>query len=98
MGVTCQGAVTPEFLTTLSPGARGRKLPLHQDPRSEKVMPRLWPNWRFSGRNLARLVGVGMALVAYLIGTVGFPLPVRVCKDGSIPFMCQDNPCGCKTA
>lgn len=35
---------------------------------------------------------------AVLLATVGVPLPVRVAKDRSTPFPCQDRPCGCASA
>ncbi|HWG42723.1 MAG TPA: hypothetical protein VN688_08050 [Gemmataceae bacterium] len=35
---------------------------------------------------------------AYLIATLGLPLPASIHKDASQPFPCQDHPCGCQTA
>lgn len=50
--------------------------------------------WRSLGRRLC----AGVALVAYLGTAIGLPLPSFARKDHSIPFPCQDNPCGCRTA
>src|SRR5437588_4322250 len=41
---------------------------------------------------------VAVALFGYLAAAFGFPLPVRTAKDRSMPFPCQDRPCGCATA
>lgn len=41
---------------------------------------------------------VGVALLGYLAAAFGIPLPARSVKDLSIPFPCQDRPCGCATA
>jgi len=54
-----------------------------------------WHRW------LIRLVrsSAAMALiVAYLAAAIGIPLPVRVDKDRSRPFPCQDHACGCQNA
>jgi hypothetical protein len=44
-----------------------------------------------------RLCAAGIGF-AYLIATLGLPLPTSVHKDASLPFPCQDHPCGCQTA
>jgi hypothetical protein len=52
-------------------------------------------------RSLRHRLCAGLALLAYLAATLGLPLlaaPVRKGKDGSVPFPCQDHPCGCETA
>lgn len=59
-------------------------------------MPRLrravhWPT-------LMRGALVAVATLSYLVSVIGMPASVRVRKDGSVPFMCQDDPCGCQTA
>lgn len=45
-----------------------------------------------------RCLFVGVALLGYLATAFGFPLPVRPIKDHSIPFPCQDRPCGCRNS
>jgi hypothetical protein len=45
-----------------------------------------------------RYVTVGVLLAAYLLASLGFPLPARALKDHSQPFPCQDHACGCQTA
>jgi hypothetical protein len=42
----------------------------------------------------------GLWLLAYLAGTLGFPVssPIQGGKDRSQPFPCQDRPCGCRSA
>src|SRR5262249_28876986 len=37
-------------------------------------------------------------LVAYLLATLGLPLPAAARKPDDQPFPCQDHPCGCRTA
>lgn len=49
-------------------------------------------------RRFARLASVAVFTLAHLFATIGFPVPSGFCKDHSIPFPCQDNPCGCRTA
>jgi hypothetical protein len=44
-----------------------------------------------------RLVS-GVALVAYLLATVGFPLPMPANQDTRTPFPCQGHACGCLSA
>jgi hypothetical protein len=39
----------------------------------------------------------GVAICAYLLTTIGFPLPAYVNKGG-MPFPCQNHACGCATA
>jgi hypothetical protein len=46
---------------------------------------------------LRRRLTAAVALCAYLITTVGLPLPAYVNK-GSVPFPCQHHACGCTTA
>ncbi|HKI37668.1 MAG TPA: hypothetical protein VKA46_37800 [Gemmataceae bacterium] len=55
---------------------------------------------RFSGRNifwrrLPRRVCVGVALVAYLIAAVGFPVPAASRDLAGAPAPSQARPCGC---
>src|SRR5579872_5866002 len=43
--------------------------------------------------------GGALSLVAYLLATLGLPLPARARKEtAGVPFPCQDHPCGCRTA
>lgn len=50
-------------------------------------------------RALRHKLFVVVSLVAYLVATLGFPLPARARKQTSgVPFPCQDHPCGCRTA
>src|SRR5262245_63434975 len=48
--------------------------------------------------SLARRLVAGFALIAYLLVSVGAPLPARPPKDRSQPFPCQDHACGCQSA
>jgi hypothetical protein len=41
---------------------------------------------------------VAVALAAYLITTVGIPMPTYVNKFAGVPFPCQHHACGCATA
>ncbi len=41
---------------------------------------------------------VGLLCCAMVAGAVGFPSFRQVAKDGSLPFPCQDKPCGCRDA
>ncbi len=50
--------------------------------------------WRRSARRLCVVV----ALVAYLVAAVGFPLPAASIKDDGVPFPCMNHPCGCRSA
>src|SRR5262245_41643169 len=47
---------------------------------------------------IRRALVVGLALIAYLIGAVGVPMPVRAQKASATPFPCQNHICGCTTA
>jgi hypothetical protein len=49
-------------------------------------------------RRFARRLVVGLAVIAYLAATVGFPLPASSGKDRSIPYPCMDHACGCQSA
>jgi hypothetical protein len=57
---------------------------------------------RFLGRNLrrrfARRVCAVVALVAYLIAAVGFPIPAAPARGDGIPFPCMNHACGCRSA
>jgi hypothetical protein len=48
-------------------------------------------------RRWARRVGVVVALAAYLVAAVGFPVPAAA-KGNGVPFPCMNNPCGCQSA
>lgn len=50
--------------------------------------------------SLRHQLGVAVALLAYLAAAFGFPLPASTSarKDLSVPFPCQDDPCGCQNA
>jgi hypothetical protein len=48
-------------------------------------------------RRLPRRICAGVALVAYLIAAIGFPVSASARSRG-IPFPCQDHPCGCQSA
>jgi hypothetical protein len=50
------------------------------------------------GRRSARPIVSISLIVAFLSGTSAIPVKVRVLKDRSQPFPCQDNPCGCSSA
>ncbi len=49
-------------------------------------------------RRLRRRVFAGIALVAYLVAAVGFPVPAIASRAGGVPFPCQNHPCGCQSA
>jgi hypothetical protein len=49
-------------------------------------------------RRLPRRVCAVVALLAYLLAAVGFPVPAAHLKKSGIPFPCQDHPCGCQSA
>ena len=49
-------------------------------------------------RTFRHRLGATVACFAYLIATLGIPLPIAVPKDLSQPFPCQDHACGCQTA
>lgn len=56
------------------------------------MRPRFWSALRHR-------LSVAGTFLAYLIATLGLPLPApAVPKDTSQPFPCQDHPCGCQTA
>jgi hypothetical protein len=58
-----------------------------------------FPAWlRLRSVPAGRFSIVAGALAAYLIATVGVPLPSFQAKDRSQPFPCMDRPCGCKSA
>jgi hypothetical protein len=40
----------------------------------------------------------GLALLAYLVGALGFPVPAATQKPSAIAFPCQNHACGCMTA
>ncbi|MCS6975880.1 MAG: hypothetical protein NZM31_02565 [Gemmatales bacterium] len=42
--------------------------------------------------------GIILFAVSHLLATLGVPLPANAFKDLSVPFPCQNNPCGCRTA
>jgi hypothetical protein len=52
---------------------------------------RIWIGLRY------RLGVLGVCLV-YSLAALEIPLPVFVHKASSLPFPCQDHPCGCQTA
>jgi hypothetical protein len=55
--------------------------------------------WRItSWRSLRRRLIAGVTLIAYLLATLGLPLPAAAHKPDEQPFPCQDHPCGCRTA
>src|SRR5579862_211934 len=49
-------------------------------------------------QRMRRTVVVGLALIAYLAGAVGVPVPASVYKPSAQPFPCQHHACGCMTA
>jgi hypothetical protein len=51
-----------------------------------------------SWRPLRRRLIAAITLVAYLLATLGVPLPAAARKPEDQPFPCQDHPCGCRTA
>lgn len=48
-------------------------------------------------RRLGRRACAAVALVAYLVATIGFPVPAAA-KGSGVPFPCQNHPCGCRSA
>ena len=58
-------------------------------------MSRVSANFVARGR---RILFVGVSLLGYLTAAFGLPLPVWTAKDRSVPFPCQDRPCGCHSA
>lgn len=57
-----------------------------------------WPATTSFWTLLPRRSCAAVALLAYLVTSVGLPLPGRPRKDHTVPFPCQDNPCGCQSA
>ena len=49
-------------------------------------------------RSLPRRLGAAVTLLAYAVTALGIPLPVPAAKDTSVPYPCQDHPCGCLSA
>jgi hypothetical protein len=49
-------------------------------------------------RRWARRIGVVVALAAYLVAAIGFPIPAASAKGNGVPFPCMDHPCGCQSA
>jgi hypothetical protein len=49
-------------------------------------------------RHLARRACTGLVLFSFAVTTTGLPLPTGSGKDISIPFPCQNRPCGCQSA
>src|SRR4051794_28407127 len=57
------------------------------------------PRWKDLCRVPRRRAAAAAALLTYLAAAFGFPLPAAPArKDATIPFPCQDHPCGCQTA
>ena len=46
----------------------------------------------------ARRVAALVLLFSYAVTSLGCPLPATKLKTGSVPFPCQDHPCGCQNA
>lgn len=57
----------------------------------------LLPGNRITRRPL-RTLAAGSAALSLLVCSLGLPLPIRVQKQASEPFPCQDCPCSCETA
>ncbi|MBI3837999.1 MAG: hypothetical protein HY288_08710 [Planctomycetia bacterium] len=58
---------------------------------------RFW-SWHRRARDCPqRRLVVAVALAAYLVATMGIPLPAYVNKEDGIPFPCQHHACGCAT-
>jgi hypothetical protein len=53
--------------------------------------------FKLSSPGTRRLV-TALALAAYALSLVGFPLPLPAGKDTSTPFPCQHHHCGCHSA
>jgi hypothetical protein len=49
-------------------------------------------------RRLPRRVCAVVALSAYVVAAVGFPLPAVASRPNGIPFPCQGHRCGCQSA
>jgi hypothetical protein len=49
-------------------------------------------------QRIRRTLVVGLALIAYLAGVIGLPLPASVHKASAVAFPCQSHGCGCMTA
>jgi hypothetical protein len=54
--------------------------------------------WNLFWRGLRRRLTAGLALVAYLVAVVGFPVPAFSRKDSGQAFPCQNHLCGCQSA
>jgi hypothetical protein len=52
----------------------------------------------FLKQRIRRALVVGVAVVGYLAGVIGLPLPASVHKASSVAFPCQSHACGCMTA
>jgi hypothetical protein len=52
---------------------------------------------RVAARGAKRLLSM-LIVASLLVGSAGVPVVSRVAKDHSVPFPCQDNPCGCSSA
>jgi hypothetical protein len=52
----------------------------------------------FLRQRIRRALVVGVALVGYLAGVIGSPVPPSVHKASSVAFPCQNHACGCMTA
>lgn len=48
--------------------------------------------------SVRRRIGVTAALAAYLIATVGVPMPAGAAKRHGTPFPCQSHACGCMSS
>jgi hypothetical protein len=57
-----------------------------------------WSRRNLFRRPLIRRLCSGLALIAYLVAAIGFPLPIPAEKESSQPFPCQGHQCGCRTA
>lgn len=49
-------------------------------------------------RTLCHRLAAASVALAYLLSALDVPLPAFVHKDASVPFPCQNHPCGCRTA
>lgn len=54
-------------------------------------LPRSWTT-------LCRRIVAMTLIIAFIVGSIGFPVARRPQKDRSQPFPCQDSPCGCQSA
>jgi hypothetical protein len=53
---------------------------------------------RQNGRTLRRRLVAACTLVAYLVASLGLPVPATVAKEAGQAFPCQHHGCGCKSA